>query len=143
MTEYIGNHISQLLEKDPFRCWPVEKSIEEDLDEPITCYVFNAHGLEVECDRDDKICVIFLYPEELGGFDESLFEIPFSSTRSQVRKRLSIPSKTGNKLTDPVLGKLGAWDRFTLPNFTIHIQYEYDADRISLITLMRNDVVPA
>ena len=142
MTEYIGSHISTMLESEPFKYWPVEKSVEDDLDEQIIQYVFNGNGLELRCDSDGIISSIFLLSEEYGGFDESLFEIPFSLNRQQVHEILGTPSKSGEKINDPLLGEYGAWEHFTQPDSTIHIEYKIDADKINNITLMQNDVVP-
>jgi len=59
-----------------------------------------------------------------------------------VRERLGTPSKSGPRISDPILGEYGEWDRFTKAEHTIHVQFRPDADRIKQITLMRNDVVP-
>jgi filamentous hemagglutinin len=142
ISEYLGNHVSSMLGKAPFKNWPVEQSSEEDLEESITHYLFTRHGLELRCDRDDNISVIFLYADNYGGFDEGLLEIPFSSSRAQTLEHFGSPSKSGGKTSDPVLGEYGAWDRFTRQGYAIHVEYRTDSDRISKITLMRSEVVP-
>jgi hypothetical protein len=141
-SEYLGNHVSRMLGKAPFKDWPVERSFEDCLEEPITHYVFKKHGLELRCDSEDNISAIFLSADDHGGFDEALFEIPFSSSRAQVQEHFGRPSKSGGKLSDPVLGEYGAWDRFTRKGNVIHIEYRPDSDRIRKITLIRSDVVP-
>ncbi len=73
IPEYLGKHISIMLEETPFKNWPVEKYIEDDLEEKRTYYTFKEHGFEVSCDPNDKISVIFLYSEKYNGFDESFF----------------------------------------------------------------------
>jgi len=143
MAEFIGRPVSRILETEPFRQWPVERSVHFGLGEPEIIYVFKDHGLELRCSRDLRVSVIFLHPEEYGGFDQSILEIPFSWTRAQVVGRLGAPSKSGDGFIDRILGKQGAWDSFGLPEYTIHVQYAYDADQIHMITLMRNDVVPS
>ena len=142
ISEYLGNHVSSLLGQAPFRNWPVEQSSEDCLEVPITHHLFKNHGLELRCDRDDKISVIFLYADDYNGFDEGLFEIPFSLSRAQVQEHFGRPSKSGGKISDPVLGEYGAWDRFIRPGHAVHIEYRTDSDRIRKITLMRSDVVP-
>jgi len=142
ISEFLGNHVSSILREAPFKNWPVEQSSEDDLEEPGTDYQFREHGLELRCDLDDKVRVIFLHAEDLGGFDEGLLEIPFSSSRTQVQEYFGTPSKSGGKYSDPVLGEYGEWDRFERQGYAIHIEYRTDSDRIRQITLMRSDVVP-
>jgi len=142
ITEYLGKHISTLLEDAPFKHWPVEKYIEEDLEEKRTYYTFKEHGIEVCCDQNDKISDIFLKSEENKRFDESLFEIPFSLSRNQVLERFGTPSKSSGKSSSAFLGDSGAWDIFTQQTYAIHIEYRVDSDRIKMITLMRNDIIP-
>lgn len=140
MTDYLGIHITIFLQQEPFTNWPVERSIEDDLDEQIIHYVFAEHGLELRCDCEDRISVIFLYADDYNGFDQSLLEIPFS--RSEVLEGFGTPTKSGLKVSDPILGEYGAWDRFTRSGHTIHVEYCVDSDRIKKLTLMRNDTVP-
>jgi len=142
MLKYLGCHVSKIFGSFPFNEWPVEKTIEDDLDEPVIQYVFNGHGLELRCDRDDTISVIFLHSKEYGGFSESLSELSYSLNRKQVLERLGTPSKSGKQISDPILGDCGAWDRFILDDSVIHIEYKIDTDAINKITLMRSDVVP-
>ena len=142
IPEYLGKNVSIMLEEMPFKDWQVEKSIEDELEEKLTSYTFKEHGFEVSCDPNDKISVIFLYSEKYNGFDESLFEIPFSWNQKQVLEHFGTPSKSGGKVSDPILGDYGPWDRFTRPGYAIHVGYRTDSDRIKQITLMRSDVVP-
>ena len=142
IPEFLGKHVSILLEGTPFKDWPVEKVIEDDLEEKLTSYIFKNHGFEVSCDPNDKISVIFLYPDKYGGFDERLCDIPFSWNRKQVLETLGSPSKSGGKTSHPILGDYGPWDRFTRGGYTIHIGYQTRSDEIKQITLMRSDVVP-
>jgi hypothetical protein len=141
LTSYLGKNISQLLESEPFKHWSVERTVEDDLDERIIHYVFDKNGLELRCDCKDDVSAVFMFANEYKGFDQSLSEIPFCFTRQQVLDRLGVPSKSGERIDDPILGECGAWDRFTYPGSTIHIEYEVDADAISKITLIRNDIV--
>jgi len=139
LANYLGKPASSMLEASPFKLWPVEKSFEKDLPKLIIHYVFPQQGLELRCDRHDNVSSIFLYS---NGFDENLLDAPFSSSRKQVIEFLGTPSKSGEKITDPILGEYGPWDRFARLGHTIHVEYRADADRIKMITLMRPDVVP-
>lgn len=134
---YLGKHVSDLLESEPFKNWPYERSVEDDLEEQIIHYVFSEHTLELRCDKNEKIVVIFLYSDKY-----SLFEISFSHSRAQVFEKLGRPSKSGEKTSDPILGDYGAWDRFLHSGFAIHIEYRIHEDKIKAITLMCNDVIP-
>src|SRR5882757_7622136 len=107
IPEYLGKHISIMLEKTPFKNWPVEKYIEDDLEEKPTHYTFKGHSIEVRCDQDGKINTIFLESGEDNGFDKSLFEIPFSLSRKQVLERFGTPSKSGGKSSSAFLGGSG------------------------------------
>src|SRR5688572_27197956 len=135
LANYLGSPASTMLSQAPFKSWPVEKSFEYDLEEPIIHYVFPMHGLELRCDREDKISTIFLYSDQLNGFDESLLDAPFSLNRQQAMERFGSPSKSGGKISDPILGEYGPWDRFAQPGYTLHFQYRLDADCIEKITL--------
>ncbi|HEX8523215.1 MAG TPA: hypothetical protein VF669_13240 [Tepidisphaeraceae bacterium] len=140
---YLGREASSLLKAPPFDRWPVEKSLEEDLEEPILHYVFPHHGMELRCDRNDRINTIFLRADTSGHFEEELLDIPANANRGDVLRRFGIPAKSGNSLSDPVLGRYGPWDRFNLPRCVVHVQYRVGADDIEMITLMRPDAVPA
>ena len=140
MMEYLGRHVSSLLESEPFKNWPVKKSVEKDLEPSRLYYVFKGRGLDIECDNSQMVCAIFIRHEECNGF--RLSEIPFALGREEILDRLGAPSKSGEKINDPILGKSGAWDRFAHTDGTIHVEYTIDGSEISMITLMRGDVVP-
>lgn len=142
MREFLGQHVSKVFQSEPFKHWSVKKTVEDELDEPRTYYAFSGKGLELRCDRDDIVTVIFMYSEDHGGFEEYLFELPFSLKREQVLERLGTPSQQGEKFNDSILGECGAWDRFSQSDSTIHFEYKVDVDEINKITLMRSDVVP-
>ena len=140
---YLDHPVCKMLEDEPFRNWTFEKSFDEDiLEVPIFHYVFPQHGLALRCDHNEKISAMFLYSDKFNGFDERLLDLPFSTNRQQVIERLGSPSKSGSKSSDPILGEYGPWDRFARGGHVIHVEYRADADRIKMIILMRDDVVP-
>jgi len=142
LTDYIRHPVSQMLGSLPFRDWPVERSVDDDLDERIVNYVFPQNGLALLCDSNEDVRTMFLYSEDRGGFDESLFEIPFSLTREGVFMKYGQPAKRGPRSTG-ILGESGAWERFVRPQgVVVHIQYRTDADSIELITLMCAEDAP-
>lgn len=139
LIEYLGKHVSQLLEDHNFQLWPYEESLEDGLSENIAHYLFIGNGLELQCDCNDIINAIFMHSAEYGGFDESLIEFSFNMTRNKVREHLGMPSKKSEKLIHPILGECGPWDRFTKSEGTIHFEYFLDASAINKITLMSSN----
>jgi len=141
--KYLGAHISEFLSQKPFKDWEVERSTEDDLEQPIINYVFPGQGLQLRCDQYDKISVIFLDDRE-SDFDigDCFGNLSFSHSRENVLSRFGRPSKSGEKRSHPVLGDYGPWDRFVLPSYTIHVEYQINSDLIKRITIMREDVVP-
>lgn len=142
LANYLGRPASVMLADAPFKNWAFEKFFENDLEEPLVDYVFRQNGVDFVCDGEDKVTTIFLYSNESRCFEEPLLDVPFSTTRQQVVDRYGLPSKSGGRVNDPILGEYGAWDRFTRPGYSIHFEYRMDADCITKITLMRADVVP-
>jgi hypothetical protein len=142
ISNFLGKHVSSMLETEPFSQWSVERSLEEDQDQPIFQYVFDGHAMALQCDRYDRISIIFLRADNHNALDKDLFEIPFDWSRGMVLNRFGNPSKSGANVTHPILGEYGAWDRFSRPNYVIHFEYRTDRDAIKRITLMRNDAVP-
>lgn len=142
ISQYLGKHVSSILQTPPFNQWPFERSTEDELEEPIVQYVFKGHAMALRCDRNEKISVIFLRAEKHNKLDENIFEIPFVWTREQVLKHFGTPSKSGAPVTHSVLGEYGVWDRFSRPSYAIHVEYRTDRDEIKRITLMQNAEVP-
>jgi hypothetical protein len=142
LADYLGGPVSVLLADAPFKHWTFQKSFENDLEEPLIDYVFAQNGMDLVCDGEDTVTIIFLYSDESRCFKEGLQDIPFSSTRQKIVDRLGPPSKSGGGMRDPILGDFGPWDRFAQQSYSIHIEYRMDADHIKMITLTRADVVP-
>lgn len=141
-VNYLGGPASDVLNDTPFRNWTFEKSFEPDLDEPLIDYVFFHNGVDFVCDGDDKVRSIFLYADESRCLREGLEDLPFASTRQQVIQQLGPPSKSGSRISDPILGEYGPWDRFARGGYAIHVEYRLDDDLIKKVTLMRADVAP-
>jgi len=142
LLNYLDREASFLLADLPFKNWTLNKTVEVGLEKPLTDYVFVQNGMDFVCDENDKVRSIFLYADDSRCFMESIQDLPFTSRRREVIARLGFPSKSGDKIIDPVLGEYGAWDRFEGPGYSIHVEYRLNADRINKVTLMRADVVP-
>ncbi len=140
LATYLGSHIEDLLSVPPFSEWMVVRSIEEFQQETEAeiWYEFDGHGVEVVCDETERIRTIFLH----RGDGEALFEMAFSSRRQNIVAQYGCPSKSGAAARIPGLGDHGAWDRFSLPTGSLHVQYRPGGDDIEMITLMRSDAVP-
>jgi hypothetical protein len=142
LSNYLGREASALLADPPFKNWIFEKSVETDLEKPRIDYVFAQDGMDFVCDGEERVRSIFLYADESRCFKEGVLDFPFTSSREEVIARLGSPSKSGGRISDPILGEYGAWDRFARLGYVIHVEYRLDADVIKKITLMRADVVP-
>ena len=142
IADFLGKNVASMLKEMPFKNWPVERAYEDGLEEPIIHYIFPKNGIELRCDQNDKISVIFLYFDKYGGFDESLFGVSFLWNHERILEHFGNPSKTGDKSNHPILGEWGAWDRFERHGFAIHVEYQIDSGGVKKFTLMRSDVVP-
>jgi hypothetical protein len=141
MTEFLGKPASSLLEAEPFKSWVVERWVDDDADPPVVGYIFEGRGLQLNCDHEHELVrSVFLEAEQHPEI--VLSEVPFNHSRAQVLVRFGSPSRSGERVSDPILGEFGPWDRFQLPEYTVHVQYEVESDTIAKITLMRNDVTP-
>lgn len=142
LAKYLGNPVSAMLTEEPFNNWDYETSFENDLEKPRIDYVFPQNGLDITCDGDERVTTIFLYADVSRHFAEGLHDIPFSATRQQTLALLGRPSRSGGRISDPILGEFGPWDRFDGSDYSVHIAYRADADRIKQITLIRADRIP-
>ncbi len=142
LSMYLGKPASFLLDDPPFRNWTFEKSIETDLEKPLIDYVFAQHGVDFVCGGDNCVETIFLYADKSRFFKEGIQDLPFTLSHQEVIARLGFPSKSGGGRWHQILGDRGSWDRFDLPDYSIHVEYRLDDDRIQKVTFMRADVVP-
>ncbi len=95
--------------------------------------------MSVCCDANEQIATIFLSSDGVARF--FAWHITVEYPRRCARAfRSAIESKPAHRQV--VLGQYGPWDRFDKPSHSIHIEYELEADRIKMITLMRPDMVP-
>jgi hypothetical protein len=106
MAKYLGKPASLLLEAEPFRDWPVERTVDDDSDPPDVGYIFVDCGLQLICDREDeRISSIFLEAEAHAG--TVLSEAPFHLRRDEALARFGSPSKSGEGFSHPTLGEFG------------------------------------
>lgn len=141
LADYLGQPVSLLLAAAPFNAWSVERSVEDDLPDPLIHYLFVGRGVELRCDQGEKVSAIFIDSDEWIDCDP-LVGACFDATRTAVLDELGVPAKSGAGLRDPILGDYGAWDRFSRIGYAIHVEYRVNEDRVKKITLIREDVVP-
>jgi hypothetical protein len=137
LAHHLGRDVDELLNTEPFSGWHAVRSIEME-PSPKIWYEFEGHGVEVICDRFDRIRTVFLN----RGDAEALIDIPFAMSRKQVLERFGAPANSGRPIYLPGTGALGPWDRFLLPEGVLHIQYGVERDEIDMVTLMHPDAVP-
>jgi hypothetical protein len=142
LASYLGKSADELLSLPLFSGWVWRKSVEDDLDPPLVDYISDPEGIDFVCDEAGEVETIFVYNDNDRRFAEAFEDLPFSCTRQDVRDRLGRPSKSGEPMTDEILGRYGPSDRFENERYTIHVEYHLDSMSIKQITLMRADVVP-
>ena len=137
LADVLGRGIRELLDAKPFSGWLFTRTVEHDPKEEIWSASMGP-GVEVICDRFELIKTLFVH----RGDGESVVGIPFSMSRSEVLQRFGPPATEGAAVRIPKIGDRGAWDRFTLSEGLLHVQYRTDREEIDMITLMRADTVP-
>ncbi|MFZ6012491.1 MAG: hypothetical protein ACOYXT_19265 [Bacteroidota bacterium] len=87
---------------------------------------------------DKTIKTIFIFPvqDKLDGFD---FEA--SRGRTFIIEKWGPPSKSGQEMVLPILGRKGGFDRYDYGDYSIHFEYTLGEQRIKKITLMLPDVL--
>jgi hypothetical protein len=137
LAHILGRAIREVLDTEPFSGWLFTRTVEHEPKEQIS-YEFEGHGVDVICDRFDAIRTVFLQ----RGDGALLAGIPFSMSRREVLERFGPAAASGAAVRIPGFGDRGPWDRFTIPEGSLHVQYRTDREEIDMITLMRADAVP-
>jgi len=139
-AELLDKSVTDVFPDAPFCDWSFERSVDEDLDEPLVYFEFKDHGVDFTCRDADKISTIFF---SATGEAARIFELPTSLTRDEVRDRFGVPNASGEAMVDPVLGEYGPHLRYDYPDYSVHFEYFPDRDKMKLITLMIPSVVPS
>jgi hypothetical protein len=92
---------------------------------------------EMKLSVDKVIKTIFIYPihDKLDGFDFNA-----RTGRTFIIERMGIPSKSGQEMELPILGRRGGFDRYDYSNYSIHFEYVVGRQDIKMITLMLAEV---
>lgn len=94
---------------------------------------------EFSLSKDNIIETIFIFPNNGGKL---IHGIKGSWSRKEVLNKLGTPESSGEKIDDEILGKKGAWDRFNMKKYYLHIEYNYAGSAIEQQTIMLPHVVP-
>lgn len=138
-AELLGKSVTDVLPFTPFCDWSFERSVDEDLDEPLVYFEFKDHGVNFTCRDTEKISTVFF---TAAGEAADFFKLPTSLTRDEVRLQFGPPSASGEGMIDPVLGTYGPYDRYDYPDYSAHFEFFPDREKIKQITLMMSSVVP-
>jgi hypothetical protein len=143
MKIFLNKNINILLSTIPFSSWLYDKTIDEGDSEFQTevFYEFQAHDLEIQCDKNFIIETIFI---KGSAFDKELLDLDFdfSFNQDMIRICLGEPSFSSNESNSQYLGKSGAWDRFDFGSYVIHIEYKIGIKKINKITFMTLERAP-
>lgn len=142
IANFLGSNVSVLLKEEPFKSWPVERSVEGEEAQQERYYLFHDNGVELICDSDGIINTIFLRAGYSFTHVDPRVNVLFMLTRTNIREEFGEPGKSGEKSSGSILDESGPWDQFRLSEFSLHFQYQLNADKAEMITLMRHDVVP-
>lgn len=123
-------------------------STEEDLEEgePSRSHLSSPTGGYVFTHTLGRVDTLFVYVKPKDGY--AAFRgvltngLTARSTRTDVRKSLGTPSRSGEPQTLPVLGRCGGWDRFDSKILCLHFQYSEPDEEIELITVMMANIAP-
>ena len=137
LVHILGRAVSEVLDAKPFSGWLFTRTEEHESREEFW-YEFEGRGVQLICDRFELVRSVFLR----RGDGESLAGVPFSMSRREVLMRFGPAAKNGAAVWIPGLGDYGPWDRFTIAEGFLHVQYCTDRDEIDMVTLMRADAAP-
>lgn len=127
----------------------LKASKEPDLEEgqPAEAYfVGKKAGYEILAE-DGRVITVFLYVEAEDGYSAFPSPLPFElqrgATRTEIRRLLGKPQHIGKAYVDDILGPHGPWDRFTIDDTSVHIEYSHPGLQITKLTLMTLDAAPS
>jgi hypothetical protein len=97
-------------------------------------------GLSFVASADGAITSVQLHASGHESYVEYIGSIPgglaFDDVRADVRRRLGIPSKSGEPADVSFLARMPAWDRFDDADVSVHVEYELDSRGIRMISVM-------
>lgn len=123
-------------------------SKEEDLHEGLPVvenFIGKKSGYEILAEGG-RVSTVFLYVEKADCFAAFPGPLPYKilgeANRTEVRRLLGKPEKSGKAFKDKLLGPQRAWDRFAMDAVRIHVEYSDAELQVSFLTLMTEDAAP-
>lgn len=108
--------------------------------ENLTYVKYSADGISFDFGSGDKLLSVF-FKYQVADLEWAT-GIPRDAGRSDVIHKYGPPRKSGEPKAIPVLGKQGAWDRWDFGEYSMHVQYAHDEDKVMLVTLMHPSALP-
>ena len=103
--------------------------------------LFHRTGLQVGLDAAKFIKTIHLFGDGQPDYARYSYGLPaglsFSQSREAARVLLGQPTESGGPVQAIIGTSIRYWDRWDLPNFSIHLRYPEDLQSIELMTLLR------
>ncbi|WP_067501726.1 hypothetical protein [Actinoplanes sp. TFC3] len=103
-------------------------------------------GVEIAADAHGTVTTVTLHFTGTEGFTPYQGTIPAGAGsmphRSRIWAMLGRPDQTGAPYRDRHLAAAGPWDRWQLPEVTLHARYATDAERLERLTLSLPDHLP-
>lgn len=94
---------------------------------------------EFHLGKDNTITTIFLFlTKGFGEFDG----VNQFTTRDEILKKYGSPTKYSQEKTIPILGKVGAWERYDYENYVLHFSHCVNSDKIDKISFMLPNPAP-
>ena len=118
---------------------------EDDGDEFFLSGCRSASGaIEMTRNREGRIRAIFLHAIESPEKRVNLAEIPFDTSRDDLRDRMGEPELASEGGEHAILGRFPPSDRFRIPEHRcrLGVQYSEELDAVTLITLFPEDWAP-
>ncbi len=141
ISKKLGRNAGSVLESVPFNQWDFERTLDEDSDPPLIGYRSKDGAIQMNCDVGSENLRSLFFGQKLAG-NPAFEDLPFELGRTEVVAKFGEASKSGGKLVHPILGEMGAWDRFQKDGFVLHLEYGADSEIVERVTIMRDDVAP-
>ncbi len=128
------------LEKDPvfqkyFNGIPPEEGIK------VRFFLNRELGIDLILDEKDVVKSIHFYSvgtTDIKEFTDKLpYNLSFKLTKDRTREMFGVPDFTGGGDFSFLHGVVPMWDKYTIDNIFLHIQFTGDGKGISLLTLDR------
>ncbi|GAA5315176.1 MAG: hypothetical protein AseanaTS_03800 [Candidatus Pelagadaptatus aseana] len=116
----------------------VYEHLEEGEDQEY-CVSSESGAWEISLGKNDIVETVFLY--DVVNFSK-LFGFGINSTQEQIVSILGNPTTTGGPDESEIFGNTGKWLRYDLDSYSLHIEYEFNSNKIKLITLMLPEIAP-